>query len=273
MEGTETPNSIRSKLSEYGIHLKAVEEALLAAPDNPELLSIKSDIEEVVAVFSELLRFKTGIKSQTPAEPRDELLNRSVQLHIDGDAVVGRVVGSKVVDDLGVLCVLFPGEEEPRDLSRARSNVLPMQNLSDLPLKSACEAVYDDDGLWYPATVIRYAGATEVHVSFMDWHEDGVVSLDRVRVPRKSKIAEVKEIITPGGYRLPESLQIKSSDSQKVKDVKKRRGNEIKKQQRKERVEQTYKEKQSNWAKHLKRNAGKASALTQSSRTPSARRR
>ncbi|KAH0472118.1 MAG: uncharacterized protein KVP18_003065 [Porospora cf. gigantea A] len=272
MEGTETSESIKLKLSEYGIHLNAVEEALVAAPDNPELLSIKADIEEVVAVFSELLRFKTGVQSP-PAELRDELLNRSVQLHIDGDVVVGRVVDSKVVDDLGVLCVLFPCEDVPRELSRARANVLPMQSLSDFPLKSSCEAVFDDDGLWYPATVIRYVGGTEICVSFADWHEDGVVSLDRIRVPRKSKITEVKEIITPGGYRLPESLQIKSSDSQKVKDVKKRRGNEIKKQQRKDRVEQTYKDKQSNWAKHLKRNAGKASALTQSTRTPSARRR
>lgn len=262
MEGIDL-EGIDEKLHEYREHLAAVEEALAGGSENEELSRIRADLQEVISVFTDLHSIRTAEAQAVAASEKASLVGRSVQLKLSGVAVVGEV--EAVVD--GVLHVTVPGETQARRVPEAEADVL--HSSGSWSPGTHCEAVYADDGMWYPAEVVGLGDDDMVRVLFTEYDEEALVRSDRVRMParRPAKI-EVKEIITPGGYRIPENLQIKPQDSEKRKQIKKRRINELKKAQRQEQVVKAYRDKQSDWTKHLKKNAGRTGALTQAARAP-----
>merc|ERR1712136_450038 len=85
---------------------------------------------------------------------------------------------------------------------------------------------------------VTFADATKIEVKF-----------DQVRLGKAEKKRTVKEILTPAGYRIPESLVIQKTDTDDQKETKQRKIQAIKKQQRVEKVEDDSLKKQTSWQK------------------------
>merc|ERR1712151_1224576 len=80
------------------------------------------------------------------------------------------------------------------------------------------------------------------------------VKFDQIRLSSiGGKVADkkrtIKEITTPAGYKIPESLVIQKADTEEVSETKRRKIQAIKKQQRVEKAEEDSMRKQSGWQK------------------------
>merc|ERR1719161_310196 len=67
------------------------------------------------------------------------------------------------------------------------------------------------------------------------------------RVPAQKRT--IKEVTTPAGYKVPESLTIAKTDTDEVKETKKRKIQAIKKQQRTDKIDEDHMKKQTSWQK------------------------
>merc|ERR1712205_2650 len=90
-------------------------------------------------------------------------------------------------------------------------------------LTGKIQAIWPSDGLWYEATLTEQTEKGWL----VTWKEEGSaseVAFDRVRITQGTqKKRQVKEILTPGGYKIPESLQIIPTDTEEVKAAKRRK--------------------------------------------------
>merc|ERR1712113_1013194 len=79
------------------------------------------------------------------------------------------------------------------------------------------------------------------------------VKFDQVRISASGKVADkkrtIKEVATPAGYKIPESLVIQKTDTEEVIETKKRKIQSIKKMQRTDRLDEDAQKSQSSWLK------------------------
>ena len=139
---------------------------------------------------------------------------------------------------------------------------------------SHCWAIKASDGLWHTATisqvnsnnlVVQFTTTNETVTLPLDW-----VSLNRPmaciactstasRNPRDGKRSKrpSREIITPGGYRIPDALRINPQDTERVRQIKKKKISLLKKEQRREVIEQEARNRQTSWKTHTAATAKK----------------
>jgi hypothetical protein len=116
---------------------------------------------------------------------------------------------------------------------------------------SKVEAVYPKHGKYYPARIVEKGLTKDSYVVLFEGYGDKTVldaCLLRPRVASAEKKGEEEPAyVTPGGYRIPESLKIKDKDSEWVKENKKRKIHEIKSEQRIEKQTHDAEERKQNW--------------------------
>merc|ERR1712232_674343 len=90
-------------------------------------------------------------------------------------------------------------------------------------------------------------------VTFTEYGTKAEVKFDQIRLSAHGRVAEkkrtIKEVTTPSGYKVPESLVIQKTDTEEQIETKKRKIQAIKKQQRTEKLDGDASKKQNSWQK------------------------
>merc|ERR1711948_87304 len=104
-----------------------------------------------------------------------------------------------------------------------------------------CQAIFPEDGLWYDCLITEQT-EKGYKINFVEYGSKVEVKFDQIRLSSSGKVAEkkraIKEVATPAGYKIPESLVIQKADSEEVIETKRRKIQAIKKQQRTDRIEE-----------------------------------
>ncbi|CBZ51622.1 Tudor domain-containing protein, related [Neospora caninum Liverpool] len=126
---------------------------------------------------------------------------------------------------------------------------------SAVPPGAAAQAIYSEDGKWYDCVVDEHT-AGGYKVTYTEYGNSEEVKFDQVRLKKPKNDApkrRVKEIVTPGGYKIPQYLAIKPTDTEAQKNSKKRRVKAIKAQQQLEMAEKDADDRAKSWQKFNKR--------------------
>ncbi|KEP65339.1 UNVERIFIED_CONTAM: malic enzyme [Hammondia hammondi] len=133
---------------------------------------------------------------------------------------------------------------------------------SAIPPGAAAQAIYSEDGKWYDCVIDEHT-AGGYKVTYTEYGNTEEVKFDQVRLKKPKNDApkrRVKEIITPGGYRIPQYLATKPTDTEAQKSSKKRRVKAIKAQQQLEMAEKDADDRAKAWQKFNKRAINKRMA-------------
>lgn len=172
-----------------------------------------------------------------------------------GERIIVQVVGASSDDNLS------SAKHMEVDLRAVRLLVPPSVSLLEKGARG--QAIWTEDGVWYECVIIdtfesRQGGQMQVRVKFTEYGNEDVVPIDRVRLfgptggaPASAQKRKIKEITTPGGYKIPEPLQIKPTDSEHQKQLKKKKIGLLKKQQRQDSAETEARQRASAWQKHF----------------------
>ncbi|CDJ49416.1 hypothetical protein, conserved [Eimeria brunetti] len=131
--------------------------------------------------------------------------------------------------------------------------LLPQVSATDFPVGTTAQAIYSGDGRWYDCSIIATT-PFGFRVRFTEYKNEEDLPGDRVRAPRKAVPKKrANDIITPGGYRIPQYLAAKPTDTQAQKNSKKRRVKAIKQQQKTEQAEQQLTDSAKSWQQFNKK--------------------
>uniref|UniRef100_A0A3B0N1P2 Tudor domain-containing protein n=1 Tax=Theileria annulata TaxID=5874 RepID=A0A3B0N1P2_THEAN len=280
MDEAETIDDLKANLDEYQKQLATVEDSLKQDPENQELISLKRDLNEVIILTNDLIKYKQSNEGIVLfVKVFLELLKQGV-IHLedikDVDITTSIFIGRTCV-------VLYNGKQkygevvqvmgdQPNDLtviellgSREKCSLcLKDLRLLEPPLPAQCkpgslvQALYGEDGYedgyiylfrrWYDCIINRQTEKGYI-VTYKDYNTSEEVQRDRV----KTKIKEVKEIVTPAGYVIPENLIIKKTDNEKEKLRKRKLVQTLKKQQKSQKEDEESYKRASNWRKFQKK--------------------
>ncbi|VWU48757.1 survival motor neuron-like protein [Hepatocystis sp. ex Piliocolobus tephrosceles] len=105
------------------------------------------------------------------------------------------------------------------------------------------QALYKQDGQWYDC-IISKSKPDSYLITYTGYNTSEYVKNDQIRIKKKKKI---KEIVTPAGYKIPENLIVKETDSLKVKMKKTKKRIALKKKQKNELLNEEFKNKTQQW--------------------------
>jgi survival-of-motor-neuron-related-splicing factor 30 len=213
---------LRAQLQEYEEQLEGLEALLQEDPENEELLGLKSSTLELIAELSSLSSTaSTAANSSSTASKPDSHLSLT---HVKSE---DSAPSAEI-------------KEESR-LSGQAEKAVSLGLYVGLP----SEAVWPDDGLWYPAT-IEAIGDNGVRVKFKSYGD--VLTLEASKVRASSLLIDKKRKTPTGGSEergeeehgetgYPEHMRIQDTDNEKTILHKQRLQKAWKAEKRKERQE------------------------------------
>mmetsp|Transcript_145656 Transcript_145656/g.405886 ORF Transcript_145656/g.405886 Transcript_145656/m.405886 type:complete len:329 (+) Transcript_145656:87-1073(+) len=267
---TQSAEELLTKLDTYREQLAQVEEALEQQPDEPSLVKLKNDLTEVIVLTEDLVKYQAAAPAAEEAAAAVEATTtgRPQQKSVH-TALVGRTceafyeqkwynaeIKSVRRDDRGIerCTVDFIGFQNQREYKVTDVKMLRPPHPAQCQAGTRCQAIFPEDGLWYEC-VITEQTEKGYKVTYADYGTKADVKFDQIRLGGGGggKVAEkkrsIKELATPAGYKIPESLVIQKTDSDEVIETKKRKIRLIKKQQRVDRIEDDAIKQQSSWQK------------------------
>jgi survival of motor neuron-related-splicing factor 30 len=269
---TQSAEELLTKLDTYREQLAQVEEALEQQPDEPSLVKLKNDLTEVIVLTEDLVKYQAA--APTEAEQAAEagrasagpLPTRTAVKSVH-TALVGRTceaffeqkwynaeIKSVRRDDRGVerCTVDFIGFSNTREFKVTDVRLLRPPHPAQCQPGTRCQAIFYEDGLWYDC-IITEQTEKGYKVTFTDYGTRAEVRFDQIRLQSSGKVQDkkrtIKEVVTPAGYKIPESLAVQKTDTEEVIETKKRKIQAIKKQQRTDRLESESQKQQSGWLK------------------------
>ncbi|GIX61508.1 malic enzyme [Babesia caballi] len=281
MEKQESYEELQAKIADYNEKIQLVQEALLQDPDNEELKVLQSDLREVIQLTEDLIKYKQQSERSAAAPtsaPRAPEPSEATSATGGNSQYLGafRHAPFSHQSFAGRMCVvLYNGKQKfgqiiqltgdlPTDqviiqlVGSGEQCSLAAQDLKlvEPPPPDQCQAgtlvqvLYSEDGRWYDAVINRETESGYV-ITYKDYNISEEVRSDWVRLKLRhdAKSKEVREIITPAGYKIPENLIIKQNDNEKEKMRKKKLVQTLKKQQKAERIESEANKRASSWRK------------------------
>mmetsp|Transcript_105516 Transcript_105516/g.308545 ORF Transcript_105516/g.308545 Transcript_105516/m.308545 type:complete len:330 (+) Transcript_105516:61-1050(+) len=268
---TQSAEELLTKLDTYREQLAQVEEALEQQPDEPSLVKLKNDLTEVIVLTEDLVKYQAAAPAAEEAAAAPEVAPSSTsgkpQQKSVHTALVGRTceafyeqkwynadIKSVRRDDRGIerCTVDFIGFQNTREFKVTDVKMLRPPHPAQCQPGTRCQAIFPEDGLWYEC-VITEQTEKGYKLNFTDYGNKSEVKFDQIRLASSGKVAEkkrtIKEVATPAGYKIPESLVIQKADSEEVIETKRRKIQAIKKQQRVDRIEEDSMKKQTSWQK------------------------
>eukprot|EP00929_Paragymnodinium_shiwhaense_P007227 TRINITY_DN111160_c0_g1_i1.p2 TRINITY_DN111160_c0_g1~~TRINITY_DN111160_c0_g1_i1.p2 ORF type:complete len:329 (-),score=126.00 TRINITY_DN111160_c0_g1_i1:118-1104(-) len=266
---TQSAEELLTKLDTYREQLAQVEEALEQQPDEPSLVKLKNDLTEVIVLTEDLVKYQAAAPEEQqapePEKPAEKPKPAGRGVHT---ALVGRTceafyeqkwynaeIKSVRRDERGMERVLvdFVGFGTQREYKITDVKMLRPPHPAQCQPGTRCQAIFPEDGLWYDCAI---AEQTEkgYKIQFTEYGTKAEVKFDQIRLSSASsrvqdKKRTIKEVTTPAGYKIPESLTIQKTDTDEVAETKKRKITAIKKQQRQDKMEDDSVKKQSSWQK------------------------
>lgn len=207
-----------------------------------------------------------------------QLLRRTCYAYFEGELYTAIVIQ--------VLDADIPPKAIVEYIGWGNKETLPLQDLKFIPPISTsnplcrpgslCWAINSKNGLWFTANFVNattsgvsltFKNETEIITVPLDWvsftkptaclyNADSTSSRQSRDVGTRPKRA-AREIITPGGYRIPDALRINPQDTERVRQIKKKKISLLKKEQRREIIEEEAKNRQSSWKSHAAATAKK----------------
>uniref|UniRef100_A0A7S1L8B7 Tudor domain-containing protein n=1 Tax=Alexandrium catenella TaxID=2925 RepID=A0A7S1L8B7_ALECA len=267
---TQSAEELLTKLDTYREQLAQVEEALEQQPDESSLVKLKNDLTEVIVLTEDLVKYQAAAPAAAeepkPVETAPSSSGRPAQKSVH-TALIGRTceaffeqkwynaeIKSVRRDDRGIerSTVDFIGFQNQREYKVTDVKMLRPPHPAQCQAGTKCQAIFPEDGLWYDC-VITEQTEKGYKITFTDYGTKAEVKFDQIRIGGSAKGNEkkrtIKEVATPAGYKIPESLVIQKADSEEVIETKKRKIQAIKKQQRVDRIEENSMKQQSSWQK------------------------
>lgn len=265
---TQSAEELLTKLDTYREQLAQVEEALEQQPDEPSLQKLKNDLTEVIVLTEDLVKYQAAAPAgaEEPGEATTQpapAQKKSKSVHT---ALVGRTcesfyeqkwylgtIQSVRRDDRGIerCTVDFIGVPTQREYKITDVKMLRPPHPAQCQPGTNCQGIFHEDGMWYDC-VITEQTEKGYKVTFQEYGTKADVKFDQIRLTSKSstdKKRTIKEVTTPAGYKVPESLAIAKTDTEEIKETKKRKIQAIKKQQRTDKIEEDAMKKQAGWQK------------------------
>jgi len=263
-ELAQSKSELQEKLETYRDQLQQVEAALVEAPTDEALLNLKNDLQEVVNLTEDLVQY------QDPAEqPQKEKESKSTHKNLVGRTCEilhdGKWYNSEVKSV----------RRDNSGIERCQVQLLAFKTLKEVkvneikllkpPHPALCQpgaklqAIFGEDGLWYDAVVTEQT-ETGYKVAFTEYGNKEDIGFDRVRkagttgrTGQTEKKRNVKEIVTPAGYRIPDNLMTHQGDSEETIARKRRKIRSLKHKQRDEMEEKEHVKQSAGWQKFTKK--------------------
>jgi len=265
---TQSAEELLTKLDTYREQLAQVEEALEQQPDEPSLQKLKNDLTEVIVLTEDLVKYQAAAPAEEEAgqATTQQPSSRSTKQQSVHTALVGRTceaffeqkwyngeIKSVRRDERGIerCTVDFIGFPTNREYKITDVKMLRPPHPAQCQPGTNCQGVFQEDGLWYDC-VITEQTEKGYKVTFTEYGTKAEVKFDQIRMGSSKaadKKRQIKEITTPAGYKVPESLTIQKTDTEEVMETKRRKIQAIKKQQRTDKVEEDAQKKQGSWQK------------------------
>jgi hypothetical protein len=270
---TQSAEELLTKLDTYREQLAQVEEALEQQPDEPSLVKLKNDLTEVIVLTEDLVKYQAAAPEGGDAPEPEPVPAKKVESSTSSrnksvhTALVGRTceafyeqkwyngeIKSVRRDERGVerCTVDFCGFKNQREYKITDVKMLRPPHPAQCQPGTKCQAIFPEDGLWYEC-VITEQTEKGYKVTFTEYGNKAEVKFDQIRLSAHGRVAEkkrtIKEVTTPSGYKVPESLVIQKTDTEEQIETKKRKIQAIKKQQRTEKMDGDASKKQTSWQK------------------------
>lgn len=271
---TQSAEELLTKLDSYREQLAQVEEALEQQPDEPSLVKLKNDLTEVIVLTEDLVKYQAAapndeVPGHASAQGHSSALPASGKPHHKSvhTALVGRTceafyeqkwynaeIRSVRRDERGVeRCTIdFIGFQNTREFKVTDVKMLRPPHPAQCQPGTKCQGIFAEDGLWYDC-VITEQTEKGYKITFTEYGEKKEVKFDQIRLTASGRVTDkkrtIKEIVTPAGYKVPESLVIQKTDSDEVAETKRRKIQAIKKQQRTDKLEEGASKQQTGWQK------------------------
>jgi len=268
---TQSAEELLTKLDTYREQLAQVEEALEQQPDEPSLVKLKNDLTEVIVLTEDLVKYQAAAPEEavppgagTPIQTTQPQRPASKSVHT---ALIGRTceafyeqkwynaeIKSVRRDDRGIeRCTCnFIGIQNQREYKVTDVKMLRPPHPAQCQPGTRCQAIFPEDGLWYDCVIMEQT-EKGYKISFTEYGTKAEVRFDQIRLSSSGKVEvkkrTIKEVATPAGYKIPESLVIQKTDTEEVIETKKRKIQAIKKQQRTDKIEEDHSRKQTSWQK------------------------
>jgi hypothetical protein len=263
----EQQEDLFEKLEGYREQLQQVEALLADQPDEASLLKLKQDLSEVITLTEDLVRYQDEEKQEkeapAPAAPGKAagaggIVGRTCEVVYDSSWFNAEIIAARR-DERGVerLQVKILGLGTVRDCKLQEVKLLKPPHAAQLTAGTSCQAINVKDGLWYDGVIAEQTEKGYL-VNFSELGMKQEVYFDRVRLGHSAKKRTVKEIITPGGYKIPESLQINAVDTEEVIAAKRRKIHSIKNQQKDGLKAQKDVQKANSWQKFNKKSSARS---------------
>eukprot|EP00440_Ansanella_granifera_P029491 gb/GFBE01032032.1/.p1 GENE.gb/GFBE01032032.1/~~gb/GFBE01032032.1/.p1 ORF type:complete len:336 (+),score=108.18 gb/GFBE01032032.1/:1-1008(+) len=271
---TQSAEELLTKLDTYREQLAQVEEALEQQPDEPSLVKLKNDLTEVIVLTEDLVKYQaaapteaeqaaaeSGRQSAAPAQHsrssvksvHTALVGRTCEAFFEQKWYNGEIKSVRRDERGQERCMVeFIGFSNQREFKVTDVRLLRPPHPAQCQPGTRCQAIFPEDGLWYDC-VITEQTEKGYKITFVDYGAKSEVKFDQIRLQSSGKVGQqkrtVKEITTPAGYKIPESMAIQKTDTEEVIEAKKRKITAIKKQQRADKLEEEHTKQQSSWQK------------------------
>ncbi|OII71659.1 30 kda splicing SPF tudor domain-containing protein [Cryptosporidium ubiquitum] len=262
----ETYEQLLRRLNDNREQLRKIDEKLLELKaDDPNydiFKEVRGDLIEVIQLVEELIENK---KKNGDNSFEDVNIGRIVEVFYKGNKRFGRIKSRDPIltsdsNTNSYLISLFGKNSET--ISFQFQELKLLTQFKGLSVGEKVQVLYEEDGNWYNSVIIGLNQNGYI-IKYLDYDQEEAVTYDKVRIINKSVINNANYgknsqqlnstsiITTPGGYKIPENLLIKSYDSEKTKLEKKKKVSVIKKQQKNEIIETQAKQKQLSWKNHI----------------------
>jgi len=148
--------------------------------------------------------------------------------------------------------VSFIGIQNQREYKITDVRMLRPPHPAQCQSGTRCQAIFPEDGLWYDCVIMEQT-EKGYKVNFIEYGTKVEIRFDQIRISASGKVETkkrtIKEIATPAGYKIPESLVVQKTDTEEQIDTKKRKITAIKKNQRGDRLDDAAAKNQSSWLK------------------------
>mmetsp|Transcript_27158 Transcript_27158/g.63150 ORF Transcript_27158/g.63150 Transcript_27158/m.63150 type:complete len:327 (-) Transcript_27158:146-1126(-) len=264
---TQSAEELLTKLDTYREQLAQVEEALEQQPDEPSLQKLKNDLTEVIVLTEDLVKYQAAAPDEQAApEPTAASSKQHSQAKSVHTALVGRTAeaffeqkwyNAEIItvrrDERGIerCTVEFIGFQNQREYKITDVRMLRPPHPAQCQPGTRCQAIFEEDGLWYDCMITEQT-EKGYKVTFSDYGSKQEVKFDQVRLSSNrggDKKRTIKEVTTPSGYKIPESLVIQKTDTDEQKETKARKIQAIKKAQRTDKLDEEASKKQAGWQK------------------------
>mmetsp|Transcript_68632 Transcript_68632/g.151100 ORF Transcript_68632/g.151100 Transcript_68632/m.151100 type:complete len:338 (+) Transcript_68632:90-1103(+) len=286
MDFSQSAEELLTKLDTYREQLAQVEEALEQQPDEPSLVKLKNDLTEVIVLTEDLVKYQaaapteaeqagaetagtTGRASVVPQQPTSSrsaaksvhtaLVGRTCEAFFEQKWYNGEIKSVRRDERGQERCMVeFIGFSNQREFKVTDVRLLRPPHPAQCQPGTRCQAIFPEDGLWYDC-VITEQTEKGYKITFIDYGSKAEVKFDQIRLQSTGKVGQqkrtIKEVTTPAGYKIPESMQIQKTDTEDIIDAKRRKITAIKKQQRLDKLETEHVKQQANWQKFFYKKA------------------